>query len=277
MEANNRVYERLDTQRSDRSESNNIPQGIPSQYPQFAHPQYQLPGYLHHPQMTVMPYQSAQQSAPQSNGTLPQLPPALQMQPLNPLHLKTLTEGYEQEIQKHKKMVTINYILVVLQALAFFFGVIFLTGALSMLDELCDTPDYLGFDITDFGYDESECAQFFDDLGAMICFVAIPVLMVVFCVLVNIHKKAIVAYNKRQADSMESSMICFGILFFFSLITFNFIGLAIYGYLTYAACQVKNALKEIKRIEDFQANESLSSLPNHQLNQTNHGDFHAVI
>jgi len=297
MDSNNKVYQRLDT---DRSEASNLPQqGSPSQYPQFMHPQgyyYHHPQLMaplqpaHSPQRTNQTAQHSNQTAQQSNRAI-QLPnpqptealapyPFVQPQPGNSAHLKVFADHHEQEIQKHQKMVRLNGVIIALLTIVGLCGIFLIIGFCSYIDNICDLPEVYDevtgtYNTTStYDADRVDCLDYSDDLGTAVLFLGVPIFTVVLCLLISIHKKAIKAYQNRQADVMENVMICYGVLLAMCTASFNIFGMAAYGYLTYSAYQLKTSFNELKKIEALRAADNGNV---DQTYQTSQGDFRAVV
>ena len=254
MTSNEKAYEMVN-ETQDSSEVEHIPEGIPIQNPypnQYLQPQNQTPAFPHQYHPGMMPPQFLQQPMPQYVGTFPQnigtahqfLP--IQLYQMNPAQILAKRQEYEREIEGSKHIVPLSWIMMGLTALLVVL-LIYLTFADHLrLEDLSNCYRYWSFT---YCYD------------AVVNAVVRVLLIFSFLAVIFLHYKTILAYRKKSARSMACIFLCFSFLFGLSVMTFNVIGIVIYGYLAYLTYKLKMALVEISKIDDYMANQGTRSTP----------------
>lgn len=288
MTSNIKEYELVE-QTQNRSETDVIPEGVSvqGQYLQHVRHPHQMQPYPHH-QPHQMMHPSFIQQPMYMNG-MSQFIPTDPLQ-MNPMQLTAKHEEYEQEIRKYKHLVTVNWIMSAIHVVFGLFLIVFLVLIATNIPYICGPPppDRQGhYDNSSMPYhppyshrgqpdqppkndfEVQNCVDFMSQFGTWLIAIGILFITVSVSFLVFMNYRGRVAYRMRSAESMECMLICYGFIFVLSAIGVNCIGMAGYGYLAYAAHNLKTIFAEIRKLERVMASQGMNTHSLHYIAQPN--------
>lgn len=87
--------------------------------------------------------------------------------------------------------------------------------------------------------------QLFSIFGVMLAVIVLLIALIGSLILLYIHYKGVSAYRDRNAGTMKNMFRVYLVFLAFNTFVGNYIGMGIYGYLTYATYKLKDALRRV--------------------------------
>ena len=232
MHTYNQPYEVADQSQDSSEDDQNL------YYPQSSQIQYGMPAFPQEYYQEITPPQFVQQP-------IDQLPKFIQkeLHQMNPGELMLKRQTYEKEIEKHKFILPLNFIMiaiiVITGVLALIIGNIYYATTCRYCHPFCDSACY------------------YLDLMASNLFIVI----LLFTAMVALHCMTISAYREKNVKYMFAVFIGFCLLFGISIFTMTYIGLPIYGYFAYSTYKLRIAFAGIQLLDEYMTSQGMLSTP----------------
>lgn len=224
----------------------------PVSHPQFTHYTHQQPHYI--PQvMHPAPQQFNPVQFMQTHQTISSLP----KQPASLNDLTLMLARNDNEINEYRFYVMVNWIAIGFIAVGAAIGLLILTLFSTFTGLICQHSN------------SSECSSFLTGIGLPILLIIVLVVVATAGALCYLHYVGIGIFREKQEKTMECMCIGYYILLALNVLTMNLIGIAIYGYLAFAAHKLKAIFKrrqeieyQIRRAQEQQPRQNLQVLRN---------------
>mgnify|MGYP000922459661 FL=1 len=173
---------------------------------------------------------------------------ALDLEEKTATQLMPKHQEYEQQILKHKFIVTLNWVMIAVTTI----GGIAASISLVKLGSLFTCNDNLmenAFCIKVMGMRIND--QLLKQLLIILIFFGIK----------TVHYRTIVAFRNRNAEQMTLVFICFTILLGLSLLMVNLFGSVIYGYFAYSTHKLKAIFSKVNEFEKQMTRQGIMNFP----------------